>query len=84
MSERLREERDRMTAAYRATNEAYRKEKRRADLEAAEADQLREALRESAERFHGLSDDPVHLAHIFAVCPSRECSEARAALEDTR
>jgi hypothetical protein len=46
--------------------------------------QLREALRESAERFHGLSDDPVHLAHIFAVCPSRECSEARAALEDTR
>jgi hypothetical protein len=43
-------------------------------------DVLREALQQSAERFHGLTDDPPHLYHIFRECPHVYCVEARTAL----
>jgi SMC interacting uncharacterized protein involved in chromosome segregation len=50
---------------------------------AAEAARLREALQTTAERHHGLSNDPVHLRSTFSECESRECVEARQALGDT-
>jgi hypothetical protein len=43
-------------------------------------DVLRDALQQSAERFHGLNDEPPHLSHIFRECPHAYCVEARAAL----
>jgi hypothetical protein len=43
-------------------------------------DVLREALQQSAERFHGLTDEPPHLYHVFRECPHDYCVEARTAL----
>ena len=55
----------------------------RAEAAEQERDRLREALRKSAERLHGLSEDPEHLRHTFSECPAHECAQARAALDAT-
>lgn len=48
--------------------------------DARDVEPLLGALKRSAEALHGLSDDPVHLGHVFAECPNGYCYDARKVL----
>ena len=71
--ERYKADQDRRLAPY---NEAVR-------LRAVNA-KLLAALESSAEKLHGLRDEPECLMHLFNECPKSYCTEARDAIESAK
>lgn len=83
-AERLRRERDELTDEFAQALAKVKEHKRALEIAGREYKRLREALERSAERLHGLSEDPVHAGSVFAECQAFECVEARAALDPER